>query len=82
MGWKYIKRFCENDPKKIGQGMYFYPELKIMKKQKHCMATILEQYRYKNGFPQITFSPDVIDLEEREAVIITRDDLKTLMANF
>ena len=46
------------------------------------MSTILEYCRYKNGFSQITFAPGVIDLEEREAVIITRDDLKTLMANF
>ena len=43
----------------------------------YCIAAILEHCPYINGSPQNTFVPGVIDLAEREGVILMGDDMKT-----
>jgi len=41
------------------------------------MAAILDHCPYINGSPQDTFVPGVIELAEREGVILMGDDMKT-----
>ena len=76
------ERFCEVDPKIHGTADSLLLGIKNNEKEIspstiYCMASILEHCPYINGSPQNTFVPGVIDLAEREGVILMGDDMKT-----
>jgi myo-inositol-1-phosphate synthase len=76
------ERFCEVDPKIHGTADSLFAGIKNNEKEispstLYCMAAILEHCPYINGSPQNTFVPGVIDLAEREGVILMGDDMKT-----
>ena len=76
------ERFCEVDPKIHGTADTLLEGIKNNEKEispstLYCIAAILEHCPYINGSPQNTFVPGVIDLAEREGVILMGDDMKT-----
>ena len=76
------ERFCEVDPKIHGTADALLQGVKNNEKEIspsiiYCMAAILEHCPYINGSPQNTFVPGVVDLAEREGVILMGDDMKT-----
>ena len=76
------ERFCEVDPKIHGTADSLLLGIKNNEKEIspstiYCIASILEHCPYINGSPQNTFVPGVIDLAEREGVILMGDDMKT-----
>ena len=76
------ERFCEVDPKIHGTADSLLLGIKNNEKEIspstiYCIASILEHCPYINGSPQNTFVPGVIELAEREGVILMGDDMKT-----
>ena len=76
------ERFCEVDPKIHGTAEALLNGIKNNEKEIspsiiYCMASILEHCPYINGSPQNTFVPGVVDLAEKEGVILMGDDMKT-----
>ena len=76
------ERFCEVDPKVHGTADSLLAGIKNNEKEIspstiYCTAAILEHCPYINGSPQNTFVPGVIELAEREGVILMGDDMKT-----
>ena len=76
------ERFSEVDPKIHGTADSLLLGIKNNEKEIspstiYCLASILEHCPYINGSPQNTFVPGVIDLAEREGVILMGDDMKT-----
>ena len=76
------ERFCEVDPKIHGTADSLLLGIKNNEKEIspstiYCIALILEHCPYINGSPQNTFVPGVIELAEREGVILMGDDMKT-----
>ena len=76
------ERFCEVDQKIHGTADALLAGIKNNEKEispstVYCMAAILEHCPYINGSPQNTFVPGVIELAEREGVILMGDDMKT-----
>ena len=76
------ERFCEVDPKIHGTADSLLLGIKNNEKEIspstiYCIASILEHCPYINGSPQNTFGPGVIELAEREGVILMGDDMKT-----
>ena len=76
------ERFCEVDPKIHGTAESLLLGIKNNEKEIspstiYCIASILEHCPYINGSPQNTFVPGVIELAEREGVILMGDDMKT-----
>ena len=76
------ERFCEVDPKIHGTADSLLLGIKNNEKEIspstiYCIASILEHCPYINGSPQNTFVPGVIELAERDGVILMGDDMKT-----
>ena len=76
------ERFCEVDPKIHGTAEALLAGIKNNEKEIspstiYCAAAILEHCPYINGSPQNTFVPGIVELAEREGVILMGDDMKT-----
>ena len=88
------ERFCEVDPKIHDTADALLAGIKNSEKEIspltiYCAASIFEHCSYINGSPQNTFVPGIIELAEREGVILVGDDmkneqtkLKSVMADF
>ena len=76
------ERFCEVDPKIHGTADTLLAginnnEKEISPSTIYCIADIFKHCPYINGSPQNTFVPGVVELAEREGVILMGDDMKT-----
>ena len=76
------ERYCLVDPKVHGTADSLLTGIKNDEKEIspstiYATAAILEHCPYINGSPQNTFVPGLIELAEREGVILMGDDMKT-----